>query len=140
MKLKEMPQGHFSARVNDTDIVLYLTDDLLPSDDSLQKLEYMAETFDIDKRIIGLPDLHFKDKNFVPSGMTIPLRGYFSPLLLGPNNDGMGALQFRIPGDGLSDVTIEKTDLIAAIVQPSEVSPRVHHPHHEHPALAELAL
>ena len=108
MKLEKMPDGHFSLTVNDTRINLYLTEDLLPSDDSLEKLEFMANTFDIDERLIGLPDLHFKDKNFVPSGMTIPIRGYFSPLLLGPNNDGMGALHLRVSGEGLSPDAIEQ--------------------------------
>jgi tRNA-splicing ligase RtcB (3'-phosphate/5'-hydroxy nucleic acid ligase) len=108
MKLDKAPQGYFTSNVNDTEIVLYLTEDLLPSDNSLEKLEYMAETFDVDKRIIGLPDLHFKDKNFVPSGMTIPIRGYFSPLLLGPNNDGMGSMRLRVQGNELSEAQIER--------------------------------
>ena len=108
MRLNKTPQGHFTSRVNETEIVLYLTEELLPSDDSLKKLEYMANTFDIHERIIGLPDLHFKIKNFVPSGMTIPIKSYFSPMLLGPNNDGMGSLRFRISGSQLPDEVINK--------------------------------
>jgi len=107
MRLNKSPQGHYTAEIDGTEIVLYLTEDLLPLDDSLEKLEYMARTFDVDRRIIGLPDLHFKIKNFVPSGMTIPVRNYFSPQLLGPNNDGMGSLRFRIKGESLSEEIID---------------------------------
>jgi|GEM_PF-6516983 len=87
--------GYFYFYENGVKVILYLSDELFPDDDSLEKLRYICDTFPVDGRIIGLPDLHFKIKNFVPSGMTIPLRGQFSPKLLGPNNDGMGALRLR---------------------------------------------
>mgnify|MGYP001168237788 CR=1 FL=1 len=108
MQLKKHPSGYFTSNVNSTEILLYLNEELLPSDSSLEKLDYMAKKFDIYKRIIGLPDLHFKDKNFVPSGMTIPLKKYFSPMLLGPNNDGMGSLKFRVASNSLNDESIDK--------------------------------
>ena len=50
--------------------------------------------FNIHGDIIALPDLHFKVKNFIPSGMTIATKNSFSPLLLGPNNDGIGLVKF----------------------------------------------
>lgn len=108
MKLYKTTEGYFKSTVNKTDILLYLNEQLLPSDDSLEKLQYIAKNFDIHKRIIGLPDLHFKIKNFVPSGMTIPVKNYFSPMLLGPNNDGMGSLRFRIKGSKISSKNLDK--------------------------------
>ena len=86
--------GYFYFTEEDTRVILYLSEELFPDDDSVDKLKYICQTFPVDGRIIGLPDLHFKIKNFVPSGMTIPLRDRFSPKLLGPNNDGMGAIRF----------------------------------------------
>ena len=86
--------GYFYFTEEATRVILYLSEELFPDDDSVDKLKYICKTFPVDGRIIGLPDLHFKIKNFVPSGMTIPLRDRFSPKLLGPNNDGMGAIRF----------------------------------------------
>jgi tRNA-splicing ligase RtcB (3'-phosphate/5'-hydroxy nucleic acid ligase) len=103
MKLLKSPQGYYTSTIDDTGILLYLTKELLPSDNSLEKLKYIARKYNIDKNIIALPDLHFKVKNFIPSGMVTPIRGYFSPQLLGPNNDGMGSLKFRIKGGALSE-------------------------------------
>ena len=45
MILEKSSRGYFTARVNHTEIVLFLTEDLLPSDDSLSRLEYMARFF-----------------------------------------------------------------------------------------------
>jgi len=108
MNLIKTNEGCFSSCVNDTSIILYLSEDLLPDDDSLEKLSSIAREFNVHKQIISLPDLHFKVKNFVPSGMTIPLNGEFSPKLLGPNNDGMGALKLRIRGSELNNSDIQK--------------------------------
>jgi len=106
MNLSKVEQGYYKSKVDNTGVLLYLTEELLPSDNSLEKLEYIARKYDIDKNIIALPDLHFKVKNFIPSGMVTPVRGYFSPQLLGPNNDGMGSLRFRIKGGNISNDTI----------------------------------
>lgn len=107
MKLIKVEEGYFHFNVDNTRIILFLSEELLPDDDSLEKLESIAEEFNIHKGIIGLPDLHFKVKNFVPSGMTIPLKDQFSPLLLGPNNDAVGALKLRIRSYRLNDSDIK---------------------------------
>lgn len=107
MKIKISDQGYYHFYVNGIEIILFLTEDLLPQDQSLDKLRSIACEFNVHKRLIGLPDLNFKDKNFVPSGMVIPLKDQFSPLLLGPNNDGMGALKIRVKSNQVSDSDIK---------------------------------
>ncbi|MBX2818774.1 MAG: RtcB family protein [Rhodothermaceae bacterium] len=92
--IQQDESGYYYFFENGAKVVLYLSEELFPDDNSIEKLRYLCNTFPVDEKIIGLPDLHFKIKNFVPSGMTIPLQGQFSPKLLGPNNDGMGALSF----------------------------------------------
>ncbi len=114
MKIEQDTSGYFYSMVNGVKIILYLTDELFPDDNSLEKLGQICNTFPVHERLIGLPDLHFKIKNFVPSGMTIPLKGMFSPQLLGPNNDGMGTIKVRtsreLTNDDLTKVfnTIKK--------------------------------
>ena len=89
------------------EVLYYLTENLISKDTSREHLTRIAQADPIDKRMIALPDLHFKVKNFVPSGMTIPIRGGFTPLLLGPNNDGIGTVKVRM-SKSLTDSDIEK--------------------------------
>lgn len=95
MKIEQDKSGYFYTQIKDVKAILYLSHELFPNDNSLEKLNTICQHFPIYKRLIGLPDLHFKIKNFMPSGMTIPLKNSFSTRLLGPNNDGMGALKIR---------------------------------------------
>ena len=106
MRLLKSDSGYYHFSANGVQVILYLTDDLFPEDASLEKLQFISQTFPVKQRMIALPDLHFKVKNFVPSGMTIPLENGFSPLLLGPNNDGMGALRFSLTGAQLTEQQI----------------------------------
>ena len=43
-----------------------------------------------------MPDLNFKSKNFIPSGVSVPLKKSISPILLTPNNDSIGSLHFKL--------------------------------------------
>ncbi len=89
------------------DVFYYLTEALISKDTSREHLTNIAQAYPIDKRMIALPDLHFKVKNFVPSGMAIPIRGGFTPLLLGPNNDGIGSVKVRLTNP-LNDSEIDE--------------------------------
>lgn len=106
MELCRAKEGYYYFDVNTTKVILLLTEDLLPEDGSLQKLEWIAQEFEVDGRIVCLPDLHFKVKNFIPSGIITPVREYFSPLLLGPNNDGMGTIKVRLKSNRFKDSEI----------------------------------
>ncbi len=89
-------------------IIFFVGKELFPADNSLKKLFSIIDEFNIEKSIIALPDLHFKIKNFVPSGMVIPLQSQFSYLLLGPNNDGIGGLRIRLNKRIINREEIEK--------------------------------
>ena len=69
---------------------------MIPKDKSFQKLLDIESNYKIYKKLICLPDLNFKIKNYVPSGIVIPTINEFSPKLLGPNNDGMSILRLKI--------------------------------------------
>lgn len=77
-------------------INFFLSNDLIPKDKSFQKLLDIESNYKIYKKLICLPDLNFKIKNYVPSGIVIPTINEFSPKLLGPNNDGMSILRLKI--------------------------------------------
>lgn len=83
-------------RFGNVEVLFYLAKSLISKDTSREHLTNIANAYPINERMIALPDLHFKVKNFVPSGMTIPIRGGFTPLLLGPNNDGIGSVKIRL--------------------------------------------
>ena len=74
----------------------FLDKKLYPEKFSFKKFRLIIDKYSIYKKIICLPDLDFKIKNFVPSGVVIPTKKYFSPELLGPNNDSMLAIKFSI--------------------------------------------
>ena len=78
-ELKKSELGHYFLSCGDTNINFYLQTEHLPKDKSIEKLKTIARTFDIYGDLTALPDLHFKVKNFVPSGMTIALKNSFSP-------------------------------------------------------------
>ncbi len=100
--------GYFYIDTGDVRIILMLSPQTLPKDHSLDKLRSIAAEYDMAERLVALPDLHFKVKNFVPSGMVIPLRNVLSPQLLGPNNDGIGAVKVRIKNKKIDSADIAK--------------------------------
>ncbi len=93
-------------RYGGVDVLFFLETSLISKDTSQEHLTRIANAYPVDERMIALPDLHFKVKNFVPSGMTIPIRGGFTSLLLGPNNDGIGSVKIRL-SKSLSDSDID---------------------------------
>ena len=70
-------------------VELFARKHLIPDERSLDKLVDIASVPAVMDRIVVLPDIHFKIKNFVPSGMAIGLERSVSPVLLGPPNDAM---------------------------------------------------
>ena len=61
-------------RFKKIDILFYLDKKLTPKNFSLEKFKIMINEYKIYKRIICMPDLHFKDKNFIPSGVNVPIK------------------------------------------------------------------
>ena len=77
----------------------YLNKKIYPENFSFNKFKIIIDKYKIFKRIICLPDLDFKIKNFVPSGVVIPTKNFFAPELLGPSNDSMLAIKFSLKSE-----------------------------------------
>lgn len=71
----------------------FLDKELFSKDHSIEKLFDIKKRFKIHGKIACFPDLNFKIKNYVPSGIAIQLKGKFSPILLGNSNDAISILK-----------------------------------------------
>lgn len=88
--------------------IFYLEKRIFPENFNFKKFKLIIDKYKIYKKIICLPDLDFKVKNFVPSGVVIPTKNYFSPELLGPNNDSMLAIKFTLDTNNISKKSLDK--------------------------------
>ena len=86
-------------------LIFFLNKKLIPKNFDKTRFEYIFENLKVKKNIFCLPDLNFKSKNFIPSGVSVPLVNSISPILLTPNNDSIGSLHFKI------DLKLKKNQL-----------------------------
>ncbi len=89
-------QLFYSEKKNDIKINFFLKKEFIPKDKSFEKLDKICKEYPINKKIICLPDLNFKVKNFIPSGIVVPTKKKFFPSLLGTGNDGMILLKLKL--------------------------------------------
>lgn len=68
---------------------LFLGESLLPEPAALARLLEVAATPRVQPPVVVLPDVHVKEKVYIPSGVCVALRGAVAPALLGPPNDAM---------------------------------------------------
>ena len=62
----------------------------------IKRFKTIFQKLKVKKIIYCMPDLNFKSKNFIPSGVSVPLKKSISPILLTPNNDSIGSLHFKL--------------------------------------------
>ena len=86
----------YSKKKNNIKINFFLRKEFIPKDKSFEKLDLICKKYPILKKLVCLPDLNFKIKNFIPSGIVVPTKKYFFPSLLGTGNDGMILLKLSI--------------------------------------------
>ncbi len=86
----------YSEKKNNIKINFFLKKEFIPKDKSFEKLDKICKEYPINKKIICLPDLNFKVKNFIPSGIVVPTKKIFFPSLLGTGNDGMILLKLKL--------------------------------------------
>lgn len=71
----------------------FLEKKLFAHDLSIDKLFEIKKKFKIKGKIACFPDLNFKIKNYVPSGIAIQIKDEFAPALLGNSNDAISILK-----------------------------------------------
>lgn len=76
---------------------LNLSPSLMPDEENLAKLLRIANLPAVVGTVEVLPDVHFKAKNFIPTGVCLQLRDTLAPMLVGPPNDAM--ILARVTGD-----------------------------------------
>lgn len=86
----------YTEKKNNIKINFFLRKEFIPKDKSFEKLDKICKEYPINKKIICLPDLNFKVKNFIPSGIVVPTKKKFFPSLLGTGNDGMILLKLKL--------------------------------------------
>ena len=77
-------------------IYFFLDRKLLPKNFDIKRFKTIFNKLKVKKIIYCMPDLNFKSKNFIPSGVSVPLKKSISPILLTPNNDSIGSLHFKL--------------------------------------------
>ena len=97
-------QGKMVAAVD-----MYVSEEFLPDARHLSKLIQMASVSEVVNPIVVLPDVHFKIKDFVPSGLAVMTRDVLVPMFLGPANDAM-ALAWT--GLNENDLTTDILDVL----------------------------
>ena len=84
----------------------FLDKKLFAKDVSIDKLFEIKNNFKILGKIACFPDLNFKIKNYVPSGIAIQMKNQFAPILLGNSNDAISILKISSK-KGLIDSEID---------------------------------
>ena len=89
-------------------LFFFLDKKLIPKNFEIKRFKTIFSKLNVKNNIYCMPDLNFKSKNFIPSGVSVPLKQSISPMLLTPNNDGIGSLHFKfsenIKKDNLKDI------------------------------------
>lgn len=70
-------------------VTLNLDESLTPPQHGIEKLRRIAALPHLIGHVDVLPDVHFKAKNFIPTGVCVRVGGLLSPMLVSPPNDSM---------------------------------------------------
>lgn len=89
-------------------IELHCDEPLLPAAPNLEKLVRMAGLAGLVGRIDVLPDVHFKAKNFMPTGVALAMRGEVVPMFVGPENDAMTMAGTGLPASALDGPRLDR--------------------------------
>jgi len=105
-------------------VELFLDRQLLPGETELSKLVRIASTPGLVGQIDVLPDVHFKAKNFMPTGVALRLYQSISPTFLGPANDALTlartGLKTQLFTDDVLDLVYESLKRRVAVFRRSE--------------------
>ena len=96
-RLRMPPDGAMRVPVE-----FYLSKSLLPEAIELERLAEIAAHEKVYGRVVVLPDVHFKEKNFIPSGVVVPTEGGFVPEFASPPNDAMALLATSVDSASLT--------------------------------------
>jgi RNA-splicing ligase RtcB len=91
MKVKKK----FTISIKKIKIIFFFSKKLIPSNFDLKKFQYIVKNLSVHKKIICMPDLSFKLKNFIPTGVSVPSQNKIHPILLTSNNDSIGSLHVK---------------------------------------------
>lgn len=89
-------------------VELFVNEQLLPSDQCVERLVEIASDSNVVERVVVLPDIFYKNKNYVPGGVAVATRDVFVPMFSGPSNDAIALFQTDIPTDKLTDVVLDR--------------------------------
>lgn len=88
-------------------VEMYIDATLLPSNSCAERLVEIASFSSVFGRVVVLPDVFCKNKNFVPGGVAIATKGTIVPMFSGPSNDSLALFQTDL---NISDITGDNWD------------------------------
>ncbi len=89
--LERCDDGHFRIPRNKNmkaSVEMFINSSLIPDELCLERLILLAHQNGIVDPLVALPDIYLKEKNFIPTGVSIALQDGISPMLVSPPNDG----------------------------------------------------
>jgi tRNA-splicing ligase RtcB len=100
-----------AAEAGGVPVRLNLDESLTPPPEGLEKLRAIAALPELVGHVDVLPDVHFKAKNFIPTGVCLRVSGKVAPMLVGPPNDSMMMATLDATSD---EITSKELDEIFA--------------------------
>ena len=89
-------------------VELYVDESLLPSDECADRLVEIASHPSVRGRVVALPDIFCKNKNYVPGGVVIATEDVLVPMFSGPSSDSMALFDTGLHSGDLRADTLDR--------------------------------
>ena len=104
--------GHPGQRIP---VDIFFDEEFFPAEACAERLIEIASHPDVRGKIVALPDIFCKNKNFIPGGVAIAVKERLVPMFAGANNDALAVYQSGITAAELHNDAFER--LFAGIRQ-----------------------
>ena len=105
-------EGHSGQRIP---VDIFFDEEFFPAEACAERLIEIASHPNVRGKIVALPDIFCKNKNFIPGGVAIAVKDRLVPMFAGANNDAVAVYQSGIAAADLNDEVFER--LFAGIQQ-----------------------
>lgn len=87
----------------------YLDEQLMPDERAIRPLEALSQMPEVDGHVVALPDLHFKSRNIVPTGLVTVSKDHIIPFAVDKGiNCGIRMMTLPLAAEALSTEQIDR--------------------------------
>jgi len=98
-------EGHEGQRIP---VDIFFDEEFFPAEACAERLIEIASHPDVRGKVVALPDIFCKNKNFIPGGVAIAVKDRLVPMFAGANNDAMAVYQSGITSAELKEEAFER--------------------------------